>query len=164
MLKKLLRLIRNLIIGTIWSYLYLLIANTVLIHFWNFSTLSHNSWRLLKIFWERGGTIKTGRDYLLLFCLALLIPLWLWGWRKLVKIRYLNFLLAPIRMYNDRIIRKYGASSKRIVLKNLGRSKKVEEEIDSKAQPQSQVKTDEEVNKIRGAVLEKINSAQNTKK
>lgn len=164
MLKKLFRSIRNLTIGAIWSYLYLLIANTVLIHFWNFSTLSPNSWRMLKLFWEKGGTIKTGRDYLLLFCLLILIPIWLWGWRRLVKIRYTDFLLAPIRLYNTYIIRKYGASSKRIVLKNLGRSKKIDEEIELKAQPKSQVKTDQEVNKIRGAILEKINSAQSGKK
>lgn len=164
MLKKLLKLIRLFVIAIVWTYCYLLISNTILIYFWNFSTLSPNSWQLLKVFWEKGGIIKTGQDYLLLFSLLMLTPLWFWGFIRLLKLKYFDILFAPIRIYNDRIIRKYGADSKRFVLKNMGRSKLLKDEIDIKSQSKTQVKTDEEVNKIRIAISEKINSAQKAKK
>lgn len=160
MLKLIYKTLRNLFIGLIWSYVYLLIANSLLINFWNFSTLSANSWRLLRTYWESGGSIKAGKDYLLLTILLLLIPLWLWGWRRLIKTNYLEILLFPIRYYNSYIIRKYGTSSSRILLKNMGRSKKITEQIEEMSKPKSQAKTDEEVNKIRNAVAEKISSVK----
>ncbi len=160
MLKFLLKLIKILFIGTVWSYLYLLIMNAVLIYFWNFSTFSANSWKMLKLFWEAGGTIRTGKDYLLLMTLLLLIPLWLYGWRKMMNIRILELLLAPIRLYNEHIIKKYGDSSPRIILHNMGRTIKAEEQIEQLSKPQTPAKTDAEVNKIRSAVYEKINSVK----
>lgn len=122
--------------------------------------MSANSWRLLKSFWERGGTIRTGSDYLLLTTLFLLIPFWIWGWKRLNKINYLNILLWPISIYNNHIISKYGASSSRIILKNMGPSKKITEEIELMSAPSNQIKTDVEVNKIRSAISEKINSVK----
>lgn len=69
-------------------------------------------------------------------------------------------LLSPIRLYNNYIIRKYGASSKRILLKNMGRSAKIKDQIEEMSKPNTQIKTDEEVNKIRSAVAEKISSVK----
>lgn len=160
MLKFIYKSLRTLLIGLIWSYVYLLITNSLLIYFWNFSTLSANSWRLLRLYWESGGAIKVGKDYLLLTILLLLIPVWILGWRRLLKKNYLEIFLAPIRIYNDYIIRKYGASSNRILLKNMGRSRKITEQIEEMSKPKSQIRTDEEVNKIRNAVAEKISSVK----
>ena len=42
----------------------------------------------------------------------------------------------------------------------MGRGKKIEEEIEEMSKPTNQVKTDEEVNKIRNAIAEKINSVK----
>lgn len=142
----------------------MMISNLILISIWNFNTLSPKSWQLLNIFWEKGGTIKTGKDYLLLFLLLLLLPIWIWGYIKLNKTNFINLLLFPIRLYNEKMIKKYGSDSKRIVLKNLGRTTQCPETIEEKVSPQNPSKTDEEVNKIRSAILEKINSAQNGKK
>ncbi len=159
-MKKILNFIRTILIGTIWSYVYFIIVNSLLIIFWNFSIISSSSWTLLNSYWENGGTIKAGKDYLLLTILLLYIPLWIWGWRRLIKVNFLNLLLAPVRWYNDYVIRKYGASSGRILLKNMGRGKKIEEEIEEMSKQTNQVKTDEEVNKIRNAIAEKINSVK----
>ena len=114
-MKKILNFIRTILIGTIWSYVYFIIVNSLLIIFWNFSIISSSSWTLLNSYWENGGTIKAGKDYLLLTILLLYIPLWIWGWRRLIKVNFLNLLLAPVRWYNDYVIRKYGASSGRIL-------------------------------------------------
>lgn len=159
-MKLIFKFIRTIFIGILWSYVYLMITNSLLIYFWNFSTLSANSWKSLRVYWESGGSIKVGKDYLLLTILLLLIPLWLWGWRRLFKKNYLEMLLSPIRLYNNYIIRKYGASSKRILLKNMGRSAKIKDQIEEMSKPKTQIKTDEEVNKIRSAVAEKISSVK----
>lgn len=161
MIKLILKITRNLLIGTLWTYVYLLISNVILIYFWNFSTLSAQSWKMIRLFWEGGGTIWAGKDYALLSLLLLLLPVWILGWRKLTKVNYLNILLTPIYIYNDRVIKKYGASSSRILLKNMGISKKVTEIIEQKMQSGNKIKTDEEVNKIRNAISEKINSVKN---
>lgn len=159
-MKKIFNIIRALFIGISWTYIYFVIINSLLIIFWNFSIISSSSWKLLNSYWESGGAIKAGKDYLLFTILLLYIPLWIWGWKRLIKVNFLNILLAPIRWYNDYMIRKYGASTNRILLKNMGRSKKIEEEIEELSKPATQVKTDEEVNKIRNAIAEKINSVK----
>lgn len=159
-MKKIFKIIRTFLIGIVWSYIYFVIINSLLIIFWNFSIISSSSWKLLNSYWESGGAIKAGKDYLLFTILLLYIPLWIWGWRRLTKVNFLNLLLTPIRWYNDYMIRKYGASANRILLKNMGRGKKIEEEIEELSKPSSQVKTDEEVNRIRSAIAEKINSVK----
>lgn len=159
-MKKIFKIIRTFLIGIVWSYIYFVIINSLLIIFWNFSIISSSSWKLLNAYWENGGAIKAGKDYLLITILLLYIPVWLWGWRRLTKVRFLNILLAPICWYNAYVIRKYGASKNRILLKNMGRSKKIEEEIEEMSKPAAKVNTDEEANKIRDAIAEKINSVK----
>lgn len=161
-MKLLLKIIRTFTIGLIWSWFYFVIVNYILINFWNFSTISASSWHLLNSYWESGGVIRSGKDYLLITILIFYIPFWLWGWRLLTNISYLTILIIPIQWYNNRIIHKYGASSPRILLKNMGRSKKIEEEIEEMSKPKTQNKTDEEVNKIRNAVADKINSVKHS--
>lgn len=159
-MKKILKLIKGILVGIIWCYVYFIIINSILIIFWNFNLISASSWQLLGNYWDNGGAIKAGTDYLLVSILILYIPVWLWSWRKLNKISFVSILLAPICWYNSYVIRKYGESSGRILLKNMGHSKKIEDEIEAMSQPSSQIKTDEEVNKIRNAIAEKISSVK----
>lgn len=77
-----------------------------------------------------------------------------------MNVRISELLLAPIRLYNDHIIKKYGDSSSRIILHNMGRTIKAEDQIEQLTKPQNPAKTDVEVNKIRNAVYEKINSVK----
>lgn len=160
MLKFITKSLKTIIIGILWSYIYLYVINAILIYIWNFSTFSANSWKMLNIFWESGGIIKTGKDYLLITTLLLLIPLWLYGWKKMLKINFLHFFLAPINAYNNYKIRKYGDSGSRIILHNMGTTVKTEESIEQMVKPSTPAKTDAEANKIRNAVFEKINSVK----
>lgn len=95
MLKKTLRLIRNLIIGTIWTYLFMVLANLALFYLWNFNLFSAHSWKTIGYFWEAGGVIKKAKDYLFLFMLLCVPWFWIWGWRLLTRVNYLNILLIP---------------------------------------------------------------------
>lgn len=155
MLKKTLRLIRNLIIGTIWTYLFMVLANLVLFYLWNFNLFSAHSWKTIGYFWEAGGVIKKAKDYLFLFMLLCVPWFWIWGWRLLTRVNYLNILLFPVNAYNRYIINKYGHDSSRIILKNLKSSQKSIEEI--KARLESiKPEAPKEVNTIREEIRKKL--------
>ena len=155
MLKKTLRLIRNLIIGTIWTYLFMVLANLALFYLWNFNLFSAHSWKTIGYFWEAGGVIKKAKDYLFLFMLLCVPWFWIWGWRLLTRGNYLNILLFPVNAYNRYIINKSGHDSSRIILKNLKSSQKSIEEI--KARLESiKPEAPKEVNTIREEIRKKL--------
>ena len=106
MLKKIFRLIRNLFIGLIWIFLYVTIINSELITLWNFNLLSVHSWNTIGYFWDAGGVIKSTKDFLFLFNLALVPILWFWGWRILARQDYISLLLLPYTIYNNYMIKR----------------------------------------------------------
>ncbi len=131
------------------------------IYFWNFNIFSNSNWDIVYRYWESGGIIQTWKDYLLLLFLLLYIPLWYIGFRHFKKTNWLQLLFWPLEKYNQYIINKYGEDSQHIVLKNMGTGGiKIEEEIEQKSKPKTKIETDAEVNRIRAAVSEKINSVK----
>lgn len=159
MIKKIFKFIRSITIGIIWGYVYLILASAVTIYFWNFNLFSANSWKSVQSFWQHGGVIKEGKDYALLLMLLCLLPLYLYTWKKLCKKNFALVLLTPVIMYNNYITRKYGSESPRIILKNMGRNNHELEELEKRLNPTSNAKPEEEINKIRSAVQDKIKSA-----
>ena len=129
MLKTFLRFIRSVIIGFLWSYAFIIFSNFIMFKLWNFNILSARSWYTISAFWQSGGVIKTGKDYIFLSMLFLLPVFWILGWRYFCKVSYADILLYPINKYNSYIIKKYGHNSKRIVLKNMKSSQKMIEDI-----------------------------------
>ncbi len=159
MLKKILKLIKFLIVGIIWTIVFFKLVNFILDYFWNFNLLSAQSWQLINSYWEAGGVIRTWQDYLLLFIFVLYIPLWLWGWKKCYHIDYIQLLLEPFALYNKKTLENYEKDISKLKIKNMGtKLMKAEEELEMKSKPKEPIRTDEEVNKIRQAVAEKINS------
>ena len=156
MIKK---LFKALVVGIIWSYLYIFVTELLLYYLWNFDYLSPQDWQTINTFWEHGGVIKTGKDYLFLLSLLLVVPLWLLGWKYLYRQNYVEILLWPINAYNRHIIKHYGSESKRILLKNIGTLVKVEEEIKQKTEALKPIEW-KEADKVRQAVSEKISSNQ----
>ena len=79
--------------------------------------------------------------------------------KRLLCLNYLNLLLSPFLLFNKLSINKYKAQNKRILLKNIGTSVKVEEEIKLKT---ATVKPQErnEADKIRSAVSQKLKNEQ----
>ena len=120
MLKKILKISKFLIIGVIWTYIYLYASLYLTISVWNFNYLSNNDWNIISTYWDEGGSIKQFKDYCFFITLLLIIPIWLWVWKYFYQKNFLALLLAPIFWYNKRKIAKYGQSTSRIVLKNMG--------------------------------------------
>lgn len=161
-MKRIYKIFRTTLIGIIWTYLFLVIANYAMYALWNFNLLSARSWQTISRFWEGGGIINTTADYIFLLMLFVLPFLWILGWFKVLKIDYLSILLYPINAYNRHIINKYGHNSSRIVLKNIKSSQKMIEEIKNQIESIKPAKT-KEVGNIRAEVqkqLEKINTSK----
>ena len=133
-----------------------------MISIWNFDILNMRDWQVINTFWESGGNIKTGRDYLFVGMLLALIPLWFWGWRFFYRLSFVKILLFPITWYNNRMIRKYGENTPRIILKNMGaaKSKPNMEEIIEQRLKESAKPREKETGKIRRSIQEKISASE----
>lgn len=154
------KLLKVSLIGIIWSYIYLWAVQALFVNFWHFDFLAKTDWQKISWFWNGGGTIRSSKDYLFLFSLLMIIPFWLIGWKIFYNFRYLEFFLAPLILYNRYIVRKYGQNSQRIILRNIGSGKKVEQEIKEKT---AAVKPKEwhEADRIREAVQHKLLTRKN---
>lgn len=119
LIKNLLALWKFLFVGAVWTYIYLCLTLLLFKSVWGFNYLSPTGWKVLSTFWNEGGKIRTGSDYMFVLCLILLVPLWLWGWRKLHK-NFLNLLMWPVTFYQKRSADKYMKSMSRIKLHNIG--------------------------------------------
>jgi len=120
--KKLWSFIKFCFIGILWSYIYLHITLFIFKTIWDFNYLSRNNWRIISTFWQEGGKIVAGKDYLFIFCLILLIPLWIWGWKKLNHTNFLQVLVKPVEWLQARSAKNYLKEMSRIKLHNIGAS------------------------------------------
>lgn len=154
-MKKIIKTFKFAFIGIIWSYLFLLISSNLIFHIWNFNFMNAHSWQVIAHFWNSGGVIKSSADYIFLGTLCSLPLIWIWGWCYFLKVNYLEILLYPINSYNRYVIKKYGQSSKRIVLRNIKSSQKIIEEIKTQLESIKPEKN-KEVLSIRNTVNQKI--------
>lgn len=119
-LKKLLAFIKWLIVGIIWSYIYIVCTWLFFKSIWGFNYLSYSNWQIITRYWNEGGRIKTGKDYLFILCLAIFIPLWIWGWKKLNKTNIINILFQPFLWLQKRQAEKYMKNMSHIKIHNIG--------------------------------------------
>ncbi len=162
MIKKIFKFLKALVVGAIWTVIFAYLAETTMIYFWSFDILNMRDWQIINTFWESGGSIKTGKDYLFVAMLLLLIPLWICGWRFFYHLDFIKLLLFPFTWYNNRMIKKYGDNTPRIILKNMGASKNKPnmEEIIEKRLKESVKPHEKETGKIRRSLQEKITSSE----
>ncbi len=135
MLKKILKFCKCLLVGIIWTYIFLYVSLFFTSAIWNFNYLSLVDWEIISAYWNQGGSIKEAKDYGLFLTLILLIPTWIFGWRYFYHRNFIAIILAPINWYNQKQIKKYGKDTSRIVIKNMGSTgKKInpEEMIEAK--------------------------------
>lgn len=162
MLKKLAKFIKFCLVGTIWTYTYVYCTGLLIYLIWNFNYLSVGDWQTISSFWEGGGRIKSGKDYLFVTCLLLIIPVWILGWKYFYKKDFVQLLLTPVIWYNKRKIKKYSETSSRLVLKNMGGSKKaqkLDEQIEDRMKLFDKNRSPENTSsQIRESIQEKMNS------
>jgi len=160
MLKKLLKLLKFMIKGIIWSYLYASFASLITVYFWSFNLFSAQNREIIKHYWNSGRTIGDTNDFIFLTALLVLFIFWIIGLFWFVRRNHLKWLLFPVTLYNRYISNKYGKDSPRIILKNLGIIKKLDvEELVEERLAQEPDKKPEKID-IRTEVKKKIESSK----
>lgn len=166
-MKKLKKFIKFILVGIIWSYIYVYITNILMILIWNFNYLSPRDWSVVSSFWEGGGRIKSGKDYLFITMLIAVLPLWIAGWRYFYKKNFVQMLIAPVIWYNKRQLKKYSNDSSRVVLKNMGGNAKgpdMKQVIENRMKLFEKNKNSDPVSlTIREGMQEKITTAKEKK-
>lgn len=158
MISKIFRLARNFFIGLLWSLIFLSLANSILIRFWNFSLFSSQSWGTVNYFWQAGGVIKEAKDYLFIFILFSVPVFCFLGWKYLIKQDYLNLLLFPYNLYCKHNLKKYGSNTGSLSIKAKNTPENnieaIKEQINSIKPEKAQA-----VNKIRKQIQKKVNNS-----
>lgn len=153
-MKKLFRLIRNILILIGWTWIFSAASNALITLVWNFNFMSARSWEILSAFWNQGGVIKTSSDILLLSSLFLLPFLWLIGYILAIKFNYAAILLYPVDLIS-RLLEQKSDHSERIVLKNLKPSHQIIEDIKTEIDSLKPEKSKEALN-IRSKITKKL--------
>ena len=161
--KKLLKLGKILLVGIIWSYVYIQSTLFLFKSVWSFNYLSRAHWKVINTYWNEGGKIITGKDYLFVLCLLLLIPLWLWGWKRLCRTNFLALFLSPITWHQKREADKYLKSMSRIKIHNIGVSTgdDVKQDFENKLKKQQAEieKTSKTSQTLRSQIKDKLNQS-----
>jgi len=153
------KILKMLIVGGVWTILYLFVTRFLFVKFAGWDYLSPLDWQRIEYRWNSGAAIKSFHDYMVLFVLLMLVPVWFFLCKYWYRMNYINLLLSPFKLVNKIMLRRYASDNKRIILRNIGTGMKVEEEIKLKTaaiKPQERNVTD----KIRSAVSKKIRDEQ----
>ncbi len=164
MLKKLKKFIKFSIVGMIWTYVYAYCTSLLVFVLWNFNYLAPSDWQMIGNFWDGGGSIRSGKDYIFMTMLLLIIPFWIAGWRYFYKLNFIQLILSPIVWYNKRQIKKI-SNTTNVVLKNMGANKKGPQLQDMIADRMKLANKQKEPTSllIRENVQEKISTTENKK-
>ena len=95
-MKNALKIIKFLFVSFVWTILLSGIASCILNIFWDFNLFSSKGWSIIAKWWQRGGIINSWQDYLFFIVLFTLLPLWVLGIKRGMRINFVRILLAPI--------------------------------------------------------------------
>lgn len=151
-------------VGVVWSVILFSVFDFILQIIWNFSLFSLSDWKLLNTFWNTGGAIRSFADYVFVLILLAILPIWVWGWRRALKIKIIPLLLKPYDWYTAKKIAEYEQNTSRIVLKNMGTSVKKESDEDEIKNELKQIEKNLDNSKlttqIRDTISQKISDAK----
>lgn len=158
MIKKIGKLLKASIIGAIWTSFFVLSVRCLLLWIWQFDLLSKKQWDLVSRYWNSNGVIVGVSDYMFFTTLFLSLIIWIWGWRRLMRVNYLDILIWPLRYMNDRQLRKYESKSSHIVIKNISVGEKltVEDVIKERMKAEEAPKGEKVAQDLRKKISEKI--------
>lgn len=154
-MKKILQLFRSILVFVGWTFVFISISNLAISLTWNFNFLSIKSWKILYTFWNNGGVLKTSSDILLITSLFSLPLWWLIGFYFALKIKYINVLLSPIKLFYKIFDGKLDTEPERIVIKNMKSSQQMIEDIKAEIEALKPEKSKEAGN-IRSEITKKI--------
>lgn len=161
-MKKIKKFIRFCFIGAVWSFIYFGIVAWLMKWIWKFDIFGKRYWVKISRFWQDGGVIDTAQEYFFVIALIAIIPSWIWGWRKAMKVSIAKIIFFPVFWYHNYQEKKYAQLPKSITLKNMGAKvgakqtpQQMLEEMISSRMPKQKDKKDLNSSKIRSSFEEK---------
>ena len=157
MLKKIIKTIRALIIGIIWTSALLYVARLLMIYIWKFDIFYTKQWSVVKRFWNSNGVIEDASDYAFFLSLLLILIVWLVGWIKLCRLDYAKLVVAPLNYIANRDLEKYEQIDTHVVIKNIKVGEKISvEDLIQERIKQEQTDNVKESDEMRRNISEKI--------
>ena len=108
-MKPLLIILKTLIIGYLWTIIFIDGIRVVLLINWHFDIFTGEHWQLLKEKWNSGEAINRSEVAFFLIIVSS-IPLWLAGWVGLCLMKWENWLkkiiLSPVYLYRKLTLKK----------------------------------------------------------
>lgn len=157
MIKKLWRMIKFLTLTTIWTVAFLGMSRAIMRLVWKFDILSIKQWKVIAEYWNNNGVISGWFDIGFFIVLIIVFVIWIWGIRRVNKIKYGRILLKPIEYFSNREIKKYENIDTHVVIKNIsvGEKMTIEDVINDRIkQEKSNVAKDADA--LRKSISEKI--------
>jgi len=157
---KVLKLVRVILITLIWTLLYAKYGNMILTKLVGFDFFNNRHWQVIQNQWNRGWTISSQREYLLVTGIILFIPIWFAGLVLAIRTNLIIFIIYPIRIF-DKIIYVLSGNKEehRYILLNMIKTTKLKDSIDQYITPRKS-KTELEAEKIRVEVRKKVRIAR----
>ena len=107
MMKKIINTIKFIVLATVWSLVFIGFSRFLLNLVFKFDFLSPTQWKAIAEYWNKGGVVKNASDYIFFISLIVVFVLWIWGVRKVNKIKYGQLFLKPLEYFANRDLKKY---------------------------------------------------------
>ncbi len=120
MIKKIKKFLYILFSSLLWNAIYISAVYYAMSYFWSFNIFELRYWKIIYTFWEQGGVIDTASEYFFFVAILCILPFWVWGWKKSLKISYIKLLLFPIIWYINYKRSRYKQEPSDIIIKNIG--------------------------------------------
>lgn len=157
MLKKIIKTIRALFIGIIWTSALLYVARLLMIYIWKFDIFYVKQWSVVKRFWNNNGVIDDASDYAFFLSLLLILIIWIVGGVKLCRLNYAKLMIAPLNYIANRDLKKYEQEDTHVVIKNIKVGEKISvEDLIQERIKQEQTDNVKESDEMRRNISEKI--------
>lgn len=156
-MKKIAKAIKFIILASVWSFVFIGLSRYLLNKFFKFDFLSQTQWKAIAEYWNKGGVVRDVSDYMFFASLIVVFVLWLWGIRKVNKIKFSRLLIKPLEYFANRDIKKYESIDTHVVIKNISVGEKltVEDIIRERIKSEQTAKA-KDAEDLRKTISEKI--------
>ena len=131
MLKPLLTLLRNMIVGICWGIFFIEGVRVIMLRNWRFDIFNGDHWNYAWELWLRGVVITTPKEWAFVLILLTFIPLLLTGWAALCLIPweevFRTIFAFPIKIFNKIFAKQVDAIKHTVHVKAVKKKKSYKE-------------------------------------
>ena len=158
MVKKIGKFIKFVLVLFFWSAAWLSLMRFIMIRIWNFDFFSPVPWMKIYAYWNKGGVIKGGFEYMIFVTLLITVILWYIGLKRLYHTDFIGIFSKPFAYFSQKQISKFESENKHIALKNLVVGEKItlDDLIEEKIKEEGNKQLQRESQSLRENISKKI--------